>query len=215
MKLIVKKLLKTLLVFSISTIIIYMIFTLNFLNERCKEYQFSLFSKNYYDLRNIDRQKMKELGEGIGNYAKLLEESLDESHYIENSNYHTIAEDFDPLGYSIWITFQTEITVITNKYISISILLGVSISIAYVVITSKKMNSTLKILIGYFLPILIIPPIYMYSSTSRFWDVFTTYKATSIYFYIIYTAIFIIIYIINYIIGLRIAKKLNQSVKEE
>ena len=208
-----KKLLKTLLVFSISTIAIYMIFTLNFFNKRCKEYQFSLFSKKYYDLRNVDREKIKELGDGISNYAKLLEESHKESDYIENSNYHAIAEDFDPLGYSVWSVFQTEITMITNKYICISILLGVSIGIAYVVITSKKMNNIFKILIGYFLPMLIIPPIYAYNLTYRSWDIFTIYRTVPKYFYIIFTLIFIIIYIINYVIGLRITKKLNETVK--
>lgn len=215
MKIFVKKVLKTLLVFSISTIILYMVFTLNFLNQRCKEYQFSLFSKKYYDLRNIDSEKIQELGYGISNYAKILEESIDESHYIENSDYHTIAENFDPLGYSVWLVFQTEITMITNKYICISILLGASIAIAYIVITSKKMNNILKILIGYFLPMLIIPYVYIYSITYKFWDILTIYKTTPKYFYIIYTLIFIIIYIINYIVGLRITNKLNQSVKYE
>lgn len=210
-----KKVLKTLLVFGISTIVIYMVFTLNFLNERCKEYQFSLFSKKYYDLRNIDKQKIKELGDGISNYARLLEESREESDYIENSAYHAIAEDFDPLGYSVWSIFQTEITMITNEYICISILLGISIGIAYVVITSKKMNNIFKILIGYFLPILIIPPIYAYHLTYRNWDVFTTYRNVPKYFYIIYTLIFVIIYIINYVIGLRITNKLNQTVKHQ
>ena len=215
MKKILKKFLKTLLVFIISTIVIYMTLTIVLLNERCKEYELSLFSKKYYDLRNIDSEKIKELGDGIGNYAKLLEDSLDESYYQEDSNYHTIAEYFDPLGYSIWIFFQTEITSITHRYISISILIGASISVAYIVITSKKINNILKLVIGYLLPMIIVPPIYMYTWTNRFWDVLTTYKGIPAYFYIGYTAIFILMYLINYRIGRRMTKELNQAVRDK
>ena len=60
---------------------------------------------------------------------------------------------------------------------------------------------------------LIIPPIYAYNLTYRSWDIFTIYRTVPKYFYIIYTLIFIIIYIINYVIGLRITKKLNETVK--
>lgn len=215
MKKFLKKFLKTLLVFIISTIVIYMTLTIILLNARCEEYGFNLFSKKYYDVRNIDSEKIKELGNGIGNYEKLLEESLDESYYQEDSNYHTIAEYFDPLGYSIWVFFQTEITSITHMYIYISILIGASISVAYIVITSKRMNNILKLVIGYLLPMIIVPPIYMYTWQYRFWDILTTYKGTPIYFYIGYTIIFILMYLINYVVGRRMTKELNQAIKDK
>lgn len=215
MKSIIKKMLKTLLVFIASTIIIYLVLTIRLFYKTCNEYQFVLFRNGGYDILNyLDSEKIEELGDVIGTFAELLEQDLEESNYEEDSNVHSIAEFYDPLGYSVWVHIQGKLSHITTWYINISFVSGVSIAIAYAVITSKKMNNILKFIIGYFLPMIIIPPIYLYSWTYRFWDILETYSEMPKYFYIGYTLIFVIMYLINYRIGLKMTKELNQAVKE-
>lgn len=210
MKSIVKKILKTLLVFIISTIIIYLVLTITDFYHWGKENQ--MFINMDRLLEELDSAKIQELGDGIGDYAKLLEDSLDTSYYEENSDYHSLAEYYDPLGFSVWVHIHREIEEILNKDM-ISIVSGLAIAIAYAVITSKKINHILKFAIGYFVPILMVPPIYMYSWTYRFWDIGHTYQSMPKYFYIGYTAIFILMYIINYKIGVKMAKELNQTIE--
>ena len=102
---------------------------------------------------------------------------------------------------------------VLTKYLTISILLGFSIAIAYVVITSKKLNAILKIAIGYLGVMLLIPYVYMYSYTYRFWSISETFHSTPKYFFILYTIIFLVMYLINYLIGKNMAKNLNQTIK--
>lgn len=210
MKSIIKKILKTLFVFIISTIIIYLVLTITAFYHWGKENQ--MFINMDRLLVELDSEKIQELGDGIGNYEKVLEDSLDKSYYEENSDYHSLAEYYDPLGFSVWTYIHMEMEDILNKGV-ISVLSGISITIAYVIITSKKMNSILKIAIGYFGPMLIIPPIYMYSWTYRFWDIFQTYRNMPKYFYIGYTVVFILMYIINFRIGVRMTRELNQTIE--
>ncbi len=210
MKSIGKKILKTLFVFIISTIIIYLVLTVTAFYKWGKENQ--MFINRERLLVELDSEKIQELGDWIGNYKKVLEDSLDKSNYEENSDYHTIAEYYDPLGLSVWTYIYIEMEEILSKYV-ISILSGVAITIAYVVISSKKMNPILKFAIGYFGPMLMIPPIYMYSWTYRFWDIFYTYRSMPKYFYIGYTAIFVLMYVVNYRVGVRMVGKLNQTIE--
>lgn len=210
MKSIVKKILKTLFVFIISTIIIYLVLTITAFYHWGKENQ--MFINMDRLLVELDSEKIQELGDRVGNYEKVLEDSLDKSYYEENSDYHSLAEYYDPLGISVWTYMHMEMENILNKGV-ISVLSGISITIAYVLITSKKINSILKIAIGYFGPMLIIPPIYMYSWTYRFWDIFQIYRSMPKYFYIGYTVVFILMYIINYRIGVRMTRELNQTIE--
>lgn len=210
MKLIGKKILKTLFVFIISTIIIYLVLTITAFYKWGKENQ--MFINRERLLVELDSEKIQELGDWVGNYEKVLEDSLDKSNYEENSDYHTIAEYYDPLGLSVWTYIYIELEEILSKYV-ISILSGVAITIAYVIISSKKMNPILKFAIGYFGPMLMIPPIYMYSWTYRFWDIFYTYNSMPKYFYIGYTAIFVLMYVVNYRVGVKMAGKLNQTIE--
>lgn len=212
MKLIVKKFLKILLVCILSTIIIYLGFTITTFYKWCIENQIFVDSDRL--LIELNSSKVQELGDKIGSFQKMLEDSLEEAKKEENRQYHSIAEYYDPLGYSVWANMSLEIREIVTKHCIISILSGVAISIAYAIITSKKINYIFKIVIGYFGVMLIIPPIYMYSWTYRFWDIFTTYSRMPNYFYIGYTAIFILMYIMNYRIGVKIARELNQSIIE-
>ncbi len=224
MKTILKKIGKILLVFIISTITIYTILTLNLICKECKENQIMLFSNDYAeDLTKIDKEKIKGIGDSIGLFAKLLEEDREkapyqediENHEINDGHEHTIGDFFDPLGFSVWISVQKEISYITTRYISISILSGFAITIAYITISTKKLHNILKVIVGYIGVMLVIPPIYMYTWTYRLWDVISIYKSMPKYFYIGYTIIFIVMFVINYWIGIKMSKKLNQAMKKE
>ena len=63
----------------------------------------------------------------------------------ENSDYHSLAEYYDPLGYSVWGYMQSGIVNALTKYLSLSISLGIATAIAYVVITNQKMKPILKL----------------------------------------------------------------------
>ena len=108
------------------------------------------------------------------------------------------------------------IKTIIYKNISFSIFFGILLTIAYIVITNKRMSNFTKFLIGYISIIIVFPPLYMYSYTGRFWDLATMYiHSMSKYFYIIYTILFFIIYIVNYKINSRISKELNEALKKK
>ena len=158
----------------------------------------------------MNREKIKEVGERVGLFEKVMEESLNEP--LEDGQ-HVLAEYFDPLGFSVWSYMNEGIQkIFNNSTITLSILTSIGITIAFITITSKKLNIIAKIIIGYFAVILIVPHIYMYSYTSRVWDFISAYKSIPIYFYIGYTIVFVAMYIINYVIGVRMTKKLNEVI---
>ncbi len=202
-----KKGLKIGLVWMVSTVVVYLIVTLGNFTIWCHENQIALFKIPENELARLDSEKIQELGDRIDMVAKAMEESLEE----ENGEYHSIAEDFDPLGYSVWIYIRGEINSITTRYIVMSFLLGTSILITYVVIVSKKIGIVQKFLIGYLGPMLMFPVIYMYSWMHRFWSLSEMYfNANSRKFYVGYTIIFIVTYGINYGISKKMAEKLNE-----
>ena len=125
MKPILKKMLRALLIFVISAIIIYLVPTLINFNNWCKENQLNLFMSDYYDIRNIDSNKIQNIGDSVSTYL----------------DYHSLAEYFNPLGFSVWSYMQEGLNRIFTQYIVISILSGIAIVIAYIIITSKKMNN--------------------------------------------------------------------------
>lgn len=213
MKEMVKKLLKVLLVMVTSMVVVYLMLTIPAFYSWCDENQLLVDSDEI--LSQVDPSKIQELGNRIGLFEQLMKEDLQN---IQNGIYeegqHSLAEYYDPLGCSVWSYMRLEIQGIINNYFMISILSGVAITIAYVVITSKKMNSILKFAIGYFGVMLMVPPIYMYSWTYRFWDIFTTYGHMPKYFYIGYTVIFVLMYVVNYRVGTKMAKELNNAIKE-
>lgn len=213
MKSILKKIFKTFMLFAISTIIIYLLFTVSSFYKWCHKNQISIVNHSDDLLTYLDSDKIQELGERINLSYQVMKDSLDPSYYEENSNYHSLAEYYDPLGFCVWSYMQEEISWILNKYLIISILSGLSIAIAYLVITTK-IKPILKFTIGYFGVMLVIPPIYLYSWTYRFWDILQTYRSTPIYFYIGYTIIFILMYILNYQIGKKMTKELNQTIQK-
>lgn len=211
MKPMIKKLLKVLLILVISMVVIYLVLTIAGFYSWCNENQLLVDSDEI--LSQVDSSKIQELGNRIGLFEQVLK---DELQTIQNGVYeegqHSLAEYYNPLGFSVWSYMRLEIQAIINHYFIISILSGVAITIAYVVITSKRLNAILKFAIGYFGVMIMVPPIYMYSWTYRFWDIFTTYSRMPKYFYIGYTVIFVLMYVVNYRVGTKMAEKLNQAI---
>ena len=163
MKSILKKSLRILLVFIISTTIVYMAFSTKALINWCNKNQLILFEKDISDekILSLDKEEIQRIGDEVGLDAQLLEYSLDKSFYENDSNYTSLAEYYDPLGFAVWRYMQNGIRNITTGYITISILSGVATSIAYAVITSKKMNNVFKFVLGYIGVMILFPPIYI------------------------------------------------------
>lgn len=217
MKSILKKSLKILAVFIISTIIIYLAFSTKAFLNWCNKNQLKPFEKELSteQILSLEKEEIQRIGDEVGLDVQVLEASLDEFFYENDSDYTSLAEFYDPLGFAVWRHMQYGITDITTGNITISILSGVAISIAYAVISSKKLNNILKFILGYVGVMVMFPPIYMYSYTHRFWDLTTTYiNAVPKYFYIGYTLIFILIYSINYIVGRKMTKELNKTIEK-
>ena len=212
MKTITKKILKSLLVFVITSFAIYSLLTISYFIKWANENELMPY-KAEEEILKMDSETIK----GIGNSVKQMEEVMNNSLMEPRTDgQHVLAEYYDPLGFSVWSYMNSGIQRIFNtSTIILSILAGIGTTIAYLTITSKKLNIAIKIFIGYFGVILIVPHIYMYSYTYRLWDFITPYKAMPIYFYIGYTLIFIAMYITNYIIGKKMTEKLNQAVKSK
>lgn len=203
----VKKFLKVLLVLIVSTLSIYLILTIAAFTNWCNDNQIFLNADEI--LLKLDSNKIQELGNFIGNFEDLMEQSL----YEPNS----LAHHYNPLGYSVWVYMQSEINNVLARYINLSILSGISVAIAYLILTSKRLKNMVKFILGYFLPIIIVPQILYLSYFYRFFGIFDAYYITPNiqYFYIIYTAIFILMYIVNYRLGLKMTKELNEFVNNK
>ena len=214
MKVVGKKLLKILLVLVVSTVVIYLVLTIPAFYSWCDENQ--MFVNSDELLLQLNPDKIQQLGDSVGQFAQLMEDDLQR---VQNGTYeegtHSLAEYYDPLGFSVWSHIQREMNELVHQYVTLSILSGIAVAIAYTIITIKKMNPIFKIAIGYFGVMLIVPPIYMYSWTYRFWDVLTMYGNMPKYFYIGYTLIFVVMYLINYKVGVKMTQKLNESMKKE
>lgn len=215
MKSIVLKTLKTLLIFTISTITIYMVFTIGYLLYWANDNQLKLFTNDLAsEIPYLDKDKIQEMGDYVGDYAELLEYSLEEQNN-EESDAYIIAEHYDPLGFSVWSHLRRVLVRIIDRYDTLSICLGIATTIAYTIITSKKINNILKFIIGYIGTMIIIPPIYTYIGYFRLLNIFEMYsKGIPKIFYIVYTAIFVLIFIINYIVGRNMARELNKTIEK-
>ena len=220
MKTIFKKLLKILLIFILCSLILYCTLTAITFYRLFDAIDIHLFSDTS---RLPDSDKVQRIGDTVEPYLNVLEEELAKSpylndgqeHTITDGHIHTLGEFYDPLSFAIWAHLQNAFDYIFTKYILISILSGAAIAIAYAVITSKKINIILKIIIGYVAIILLIPQILMFNITHNFYfagDISAVYFNSGLtYFYIGYTILFILMYVINYIIGKKMTKKLNET----
>ncbi len=220
-----KKIIISLFIFIVITVLVYTISTFNRFLYWCNENQIDLFNTSISDeyiLNNIDKNKLNNLSENIGSYAELLEENKknenlhgDSNFYLtENGKYYSIAENFDSLGYSIWSYMQGELASIFNLYIRSSIFTGLSIALAYLVVSNNKINYMLKFAFGYFGVILVIPQIYTYSISNCFGGL-NAYRIWDLKFYIAYTIVFILIFSINYIMSVKLTKELNKVISKK
>lgn len=223
MKTVFKKLLKILLIFLLSTVLLYCALTGVAFYRWCDTIDIQLFSDTS---RLPDSDKVQRIGDTVEPYLNVLEEELEKSpylndgqeHSITDGHIHTLGEFYDPLSFAIWAPLQIAFHDIFTKYILISILIGSAIAIAYTVITSKKINVILKVVIGYVAIILLVPQILMFSITHNLYfatNISAVYFNSGLtYFYIGYTILFILMYVINYIIGKKMTKKLNETMQE-
>ena len=223
MKTILKKLLKILLIFLLSTVVLYCALTGAAFYRWCNTIDIQLLSDTS---RLPDNNKVQKIGDTVEPYLNVLEEELEKSpylndgqeHTVTDGHVHTIGEFYDPLSFAIWAPLQIALHDIFTKYILLSILIGVAIAIAYTVITSKKINVLLKVVIGYVAIILLVPQILMFSITHNLYfstNISAVYVNSGLtYFYIGYTILFILMYVINYIIGKKMTKKLNETIQE-
>ena len=223
MKTIFKKLLKILLIFLLSTVLLYCALTGAAFYRWCDAIDIQLFSDTS---RLPDSDKVQRIGDTVEPYLNLLEEELAKSpylndgqeHTVTDGHTHTLGEFYDPLSFAIWSHLNMNLHHIFTNYILISILIGVAIAIAYAVITSKKINIILKIIIGYVAIILLVPQILTFSITHNLnfaTNLSAVYFNSGLtYFYIGYTILFILMYMINYIVGKKMTKKLNETIQE-
>lgn len=222
MKTFFKKLLKILLIFILCSLVLYCTLTAITFYRLFDAIDIHLFSDTS---RLPDSDKVQRIGDTVEPYLNVLEEELAKSpylndgqeHTITDGHMHTLGEFFDPLSFAIWAHLQNAFDYIFTKYILISILSGTAIAIAYAVITSKKINVILKIVIGYVSIILLVPQIITFSITHNLY--FATnlsavyFNSGLTYFYIGYTIFFILVYVMNYIIGKKLTKELNETME--
>lgn len=223
------KIIKIGLVFIFSTVVIYLTMAIGKFISVCHVYQIPLpltFSEeareNY--ILNLNPEKLEELGQNVSIFEGVMKQAKEvslyseeelQNHTLTDGHEHTFADFYDPTGFALWGFLDGLVQYIGGKYvINAALFLGISVTIAYAVITSKKMNLALKIVIGYFGMMLAFPPLYMYSWTYRFWKLYEMYwNQDSKRFYAIYTTIFVLIFVINYVIGRKMTRQLNETIR--
>ena len=146
MKAVIKKLLKILLVLVVSIVFMFLVLTIPAFYSWCDENQ--IFVNSDELLLQLNRDKIQELGDSVGQFAQLMEDDLQR---VQNGSYeeeaHSLAEYYDPLGFSVWSYMQREINEVVRQYFTLSIFSGIAVTIGYAVIRIKKMNTILIIAI--------------------------------------------------------------------
>lgn len=225
MKEVEKKILKTILVFIIATIFIYLILTLYAFGWWCNKTQIELFKyDNSEQMLKLDSEKIQELGNDVKQRIALYESGLNDSanindgenHTIDDGHFHTFAEFYDIIGLSVWSYLQFWTSFITARYTIISVFSGLAIAIAYAIITIKKIKIWMKVMFGYFAPMLVMPIIYSLVTSGRIISLYLTYGTYPMtYFYGGYTIVFVLILFINYVISKKMAKRLNEAMAKK
>lgn len=199
MKKYIKTFFKMLLIFILSTTIIYCFLSLVKFHSWCTENQI-LFSieKGFSD-------------EHVNNLLVYKIDYL--ATYIREFETSFINYEGDSLGYSVWRFMQAGIGTVFSWYRDISILLGLSITISYFIITNHKINYFLKFMLAY-IGILFIIIFTYYNIHSKIFPGGIVQRNQSIfYFFIIYTSIFMIMYILNYIFTKKMTIHINKSIQ--
>lgn len=180
-----KLIINTAIIFTISTFITYTLLTFFRLHSYCEKYQIKLFVTEKIDTDNLDEFKLKAQGEHIEKQKDLIKTDSNLSKY-------------NLTGYAFWLQMQSFIGDVFSYYMYSSLLLGISISVGYLSLNISKIKTLFKILIGYILPIIILPIIYMWIFKATFNPFMTTTdrNANILLFVISYTVIFSILFII-------------------
>lgn len=182
-----KILLKTLLIFILSLIIIYTLLTgLRFQNW-CQKNQITIFINKPLDTSNLDNLKLEGLGKNVNQLKDLINSEDSELN------------KYDPTGYAVWLQMQSSVGEIFNYYTYLSILLGLAISIGYLVLNISQIKTFLKIILGYLLPVITLPIMYIYIFAITFNPFMSTLNRNNniLFFCISYTIIFLLMFIVK------------------
>ena len=199
-----KNIIKIFIILVLAVLTSYLVLTIRDFTLWCDKMQFSFVNTEEEQFKNLDVEKIQYLGESINGVSMSIEESFKGTEY----------EKYNSLGITIWKTFQLQMNDIVKGNINMSVILGVIITVAYIVITNSKISNSLKFVIGYLGIMIIFPPLYMYIYTGRLWDIMTMY----VYnvpktFYILYTLIFVVMYFVKYNINSKFVTELNRTIK--
>lgn len=213
MKSVIKEFLKIVIVFAICLVVIYSSLTVKEFFHWCGTIGVKPFSGWGETGEKMDIQAINTYGEELSGTIENMEE-VAESYYAEHPEETSILDFFNSIGFVVVSDLQRNINHIVTTNIRISIFLSISIAVGFAIITKKNISNVLKFVVGYILVLIVIPPIYMYSMTNRFWSLREMYfDGTPKAFYIAYTIIFVVMLFINYIIGRCLSNKLNKTIK--
>lgn len=205
MKNIINNLFKLIVVLILSIMITYFLMTIKDFIIWFDRMQISLIRTENEQLAYLKEEEINYIGKIVEGTSNSIEE------YFKDTEY----EKYDTVGLAVWRMLQAQVHNIMLKNIHFSIVIGMSITISYIIIFNRNIRPLLKFILGYLSLLIIIPPIYMYSYTGRFWDFSTMYlRGISVYFYIIYTLIVLIMIFFNHKKGIKISKQLNEELEK-
>lgn len=190
-----KNILKSILIFIISIIVIYSLLTATKLAQYCKMYQVSIFSKQNVSIEDIDKLKLQGLGNSVRDVEKLRE---------KDDKYN----NYDLEGYAVWLKLQSSIGEIFTTYSYLSVLIAFSVAISYFVMNLFKTKNLFKILLCYFIPLIIMSTIY-YNTVNNVFIGNLQKRDFIIIFVIIYTVAFAIVNLIS-----KVKIKVEKTTKE-
>lgn len=213
MKKFVKELLKIVLVCILCFTLIYFPLTIKDFFHWCDTIGVKPFSGWGETGEEMNVQAINTYGEEISGTIENMEAAA-ESYYEEHPEETSTLDFFSSIGFVVVSDLQRNINHIVSNNIRIAVFLSVAITVGYFIITKVKISNILKFVVGYFLVLIVFPPIYMYSMTNRFWSLREMYLGgTPKAFYIGYTIIFIVMFLMNYMIGKNMTKRLNKTIK--
>lgn len=215
MKSLVKELLKIVIVFVFCLVLIYLYLTIKEFFSWCDTIGIKPFKNNFFEtIEELDVDAVNTYGQNISDTIENMKESA-EVYYAEHPEETSTLDFFSSIGYVVVSDLQRNIYHIVSSNVRISIFLSIAITVGYFIITKKNIGNVLKFVVGYILVLIVIPPIYMYSTTNRFWSLREMYLGgTPKNFYITYTIIFIAMFVINYIVSKNLVNKLNETMKK-
>lgn len=201
---IIKTLFKFIILLTVLSLSVYTILTLVEIQHWCDRMQISI-------TKNEEEQFLKLNEEDINSLGTIIEQSsLSLTDHFKGTAY----EKYNTTGLSVWRLLQVQINDIIKKNIVLSLFVSISITTSYAIIISRKLSNPLKIVLGYWVIIFVVPPLYMYSYTGKFWNISAMYlKGISPLFYMIFTFSFLIFMYLNYKNSVKLKNLLNKCLK--